>query len=168
MRAILPLVLLTSLLLNACGFHLRGQEEFAFTFQSLHILSPNEYTPFVGELQRALKAAGVQLADAPDQAQITLQIVSETTGKQILSLSSAGRVLEYQLRYAVSFHAYDALQQEWLTPQEIVLVRNLSYDDTQVLAKEQEEVLLYQSMHSDAVQQMLRRLNQAKPPLTTP
>lgn len=160
---LMSMILLAATLLGACGFHLRGQGASALPFQSLYVQSANDHTPFVAELKRAVQAAGVQLAGSPDSAQLTLNIVSETTGKQILSLSGAGRVLEYQLRYAVSFRAYDAQQQEWLAPDEIVLQRNLSFDDERVLSKEQEELLLYQNMHSDVVQQVLRRLTHAKP-----
>lgn len=169
MRTFLSVLLLMLVLsLAACGFHLRGQGAFALPFQTLYIQSASDYTPFIGELKRAVQAAGVQLADAPDNAQLTLHIVSEVTGKQILSLSAAGRVREYQLRFSISFRAYDRMQQEWLPAEEIVLLRNLSYDDMQVMAKEQEEILLYQNMRSDAVQQMLRRLNHAKPPQPKP
>lgn len=160
------LLLMVVLLLAACGFHLRGQT--ALPFQTLYIQSTSDYTPFAGELKRVVQGAGVQLADSPDSAQLILNIVSEITGKQILSLSGAGRVREYQLRFSVSFRAYDRMQKEWLPAEEIMLLRNLSYDDAQVLAKEQEEVLLYQNMRSDAVQQILRRLNHAKPPQTKP
>ena len=159
-------IILTTLafvLLSACGFHLRGQSAFALPFQSIYIQSASDYTPFVGEMKRALQAAGVQLADTPDQAQLILHIVSETTDKQILSLSGAGRVREFQLRFSLSFRAYDPMQQVWLPAAEISLLRNLTYDDAQVLAKEQEEALLYQDMRNDAVQQMLRRLNHAQP-----
>ena len=158
---LLPLIFLA--LLSACGFHLRGQGEFALPFQSLHVQSANAYTPFISELKSAIQATGVQLADSPDTAQLTLNIASEMASKQILSLSSAGRVREYQLRYIISFRAFDRAQREWLPAQEIVLLRNLPFDDTQVLAKEQEEDLLYQDMRADSVQQMLRRLNRAKP-----
>jgi LPS-assembly lipoprotein len=83
--------------------------------------------------------------------------------KQILSLSDAGRVREYQLNYRVSLRAYDNKQQEWVSADEIVLQRYLSYDNTLVLAKEAEETVLYQDMRTDAVQQILRRLSLAKP-----
>lgn len=167
MRTVFPVPwLMLALLLTACGFHLRGQA--ALPFQTLYIQSASDYTPFIGELKRAVQGAGVQLADSSDSAQLTLNVVSEVSGKQILSLSGAGRVREYQLRFSVSFRAYDQSQQEWLPAEEIAVLRNLSYDDAQVLAKEQEEVLLYQNMRSDAVQQMLRRLNHAKPPQTKP
>ena len=69
------------------------------------------------------------------------------------------------LQYRISLRAYDQKQQEWLAPQEITLQRDYYYDNTQVLAMMQEEALLYQNMRSDAVQQVLRRLNHAHPPL---
>ena len=47
---------------------------------------------------------------------------------------------------------------------EIHLQRDYSYDVTLVFAKHQEETMLYDDMRTDAVQQMLRRLNHAKPP----
>ncbi len=39
----------------------------------------------------------------------------------------------------------------------------MTYEDTEVLAKESEEALLYRDMKADAVQQMLRRLSVANP-----
>jgi LPS-assembly lipoprotein len=41
----------------------------------------------------------------------------------------------------------------------------VSYDDTQVLAKESEEQLLFRDMQSDMVQQILRRLAAARKPV---
>ncbi|MFN3398581.1 MAG: LPS assembly lipoprotein LptE [Sulfurimicrobium sp.] len=35
----------------------------------------------------------------------------------------------------------------------------MSFNDAQVLAKEQEEAMLYRDMQNDAVQQIIRRLN---------
>jgi LPS-assembly lipoprotein len=156
-------VFLLVLALMGCGFHLRGHSAFALPFQRLFVQTSNEYAPFVNELKIAIKANDVEITKTPEQAQLTLQIVSEVADKQILSLSSAGRVLEYRLQYRVSLRAFDQKQHEWLAPQEITLRRDYSYDDTQLLAKQQEEALLYQNMRTDAVQQVMRRLNHAKP-----
>lgn len=164
MRATSLIVLMLSLLLAACGFHLRGQEAFVLPFKTLYVQSPNDYTPFINALKIAIETNDVKIADTPDQAELTLQIVSETQDRQILSLSGAGRVLQYRLQYRISLRAYDKQQQEWLAPQEVTLHRDFSYDDSQVLAKEQEEALLYKDMRIDAVQAVLRRLNHAHPP----
>jgi len=51
---------------------------------------------------------------------------------------------------------------------EIFLRRELAFDDTQLLAKQQEEVLLYRDMQNDLVQQLMRRLAAAKMPEAAP
>ncbi len=154
-------VLLMTLLLSACGFHLRGQA--VLPFESLYLQVPNESSPFAVELKRALLANNVRLTKSAEQAQVVLQIVSEVPEKQILTLSGGGRVREYQLRFRVSLRAYDQKQIDWIPAEEILLRRDFTYDDTQILAKQEEETLLYQNMYSDAVQQVLRRLSLAKP-----
>ena len=107
---------------------------------------------------------GISLSDSSENAQLTLLIVSETPSKQILSLSEAGRVSEYQLGYRVSFRAYDSKQQDWVAADEIVLQRYLSFNNALILAKEAEEAILYKDLRTDAVTQILRRLSRAKPP----
>jgi LPS-assembly lipoprotein len=160
------LLLLTMLALAACGFHLRGSnlKDVQFAFKSLYLKAPSE-TPFVGNLRQILKANKIEMTATADKADLVLEVVSEQTLKQILSLSGAGKVQEYQLFYRISLRAYDNQQNDWLPADEISLSRILPYDDAQVLAKEQEEASLYKDMRSDAVAQAVRRLNRAKPQL---
>lgn len=160
------LLLLTMLALSACGFHLRGSnlKDVQFAFKSLYLKVPSE-TPFVADLRRILTLNKIVLVPSADTADLVLEVVSEQTQKQILSLSGAGRVQEYQLFYRINLRAYDNQQNDWLPADEISLSRILPYDDTQVIAKEQEEATLYKDMRSDAVAQAVRRLNRAKPQL---
>ncbi len=136
----------------------------SFAFKSLYLKAPAE-TAFVEDLRRTLKAAKIGMAPSADQADLVLEVVSEQATKQILSLSGAGRVQEYQLFYRVSLRAYDSKQVDWLPAEEISLSRIMSYDDTLILAKQQEEATLFKDMRSDAVAQAVRRLNRAKPQL---
>ncbi len=151
-------------LLSSCGFHLRGHnlKGAGFPFGSLYLKSAAP-TPFISDLRSNLELYKIRLAATAADADLTLDIVSEASDKQILSLSGAGQVLEFQLRYRVSIRAYDKQMNEWLPADEISLQRTLSYDAAQILAKEQEEGLLYRDMRSDAVQQVMRRLSRAKP-----
>lgn len=160
MRAI---IILLALVLSACGFHLRGHDlkGASFPFKSLYFNAAP--TPFVADLKTSLELYNIELVPTPDKADLTLVIVSEIPDKQILALSGAGQVLEYQLRYRVSLRAYDKQMVEWMPADEILLQRTLTYDPAQILAKEQEEALLYRDMRSDAVQQVMRRLSRAKP-----
>lgn len=157
------LLFATTLLLAACGFHLRGHgAPVVLAFQSVY-LKANGDTPFVTDLRNALRSNKVAVTESSDQATITLEVISEASDKQILSLSSAGLILEYQLRYRVSLRAYDKQLAVWIPDEEILVMRAMTYDNAQVLAKEQEEAMLYKDMRSDAVMQALRRLSRAKP-----
>ena len=91
------ILLLTTLLLGACGFHLRGQTEMPFN--SLYLDTFNSKTPFVTELRRSLEASKVKLATTAEQADVVLQVVFENSDKQILTLSGSGRVTEFRLIY---------------------------------------------------------------------
>jgi LPS-assembly lipoprotein len=159
-------ILAATLSLTACGFHLRGSvlKDVTFSFKTLYLKAPGE-TLFVADLRHALKANNIALAASADQADLVLEVVSEEPMKQILSLSGSGRVQEYQLSYRVSLRAYDNKLTDWLPADEISLSRILPYDDAQVLAKQQEEEMLFKDMRSDAVGQAIRRLNRAKPQL---
>ena len=154
-------VLLMSLLLAACGFHLRGQA--GMPFDTLYLDAANPGTPFIADLRRNLEANKVRLVNSAKEADVVLNIVFEIPEKQILTLGGSGRVNEFQLRYRVSLRAYDLKQQDWIPAEEMMLRRDYVYDDTKILAKEAEEALLYQSMRSDMVQQIVRRLSRAKP-----
>lgn len=159
-----PLIMLAIVsLLAACGFHLRGDAKMPFA--SLYIEAANPASPLIVDLRRTLEANHVKLTSSADKADVVLNIVSDLPEKQILTLGGSGRVNEFQLRYRVSLRAYDSEQREWLSADELLLSRDFTYDDAQILAKEAEEAMLYQSMRSDMVQQIVRRLSHAKPRL---
>jgi LPS-assembly lipoprotein len=144
--------------LAACGFQLRGQA--ALPFDSIYVSgSP----AFATQVARAVRAGSTtRVTDNPKDAQVTLQILSEGRERAILSLSGAGRVRELQLRYRVSYRLYDKNNKEYIPLSEVLLKRDLTYSDADVLGKEQEEALLYRDMQSDAVQQLMRRLQASR------
>lgn len=157
----LSALLFTAVLLAGCSFHLRGQA--GMPFDTLYLEAANPKSPFTRELRRNLEANKVKLVNTAAQADVVLNIVSETPDKQILTLSASGLVNEFQLFYRVSVRAYDLRKQDWIPAEEFVLHRDYIYDNNHVLAMEAEETLLYQSMRSDMVQQIVRRLSRAKP-----
>jgi LPS-assembly lipoprotein len=155
------ILLSAALLLASCGFHLRGQT--ALPFESLYVQAPPT-SQLVTQLKRTFAAgSGVRIADKPGDAQVLLQIMNELREKEIVALSGGGRVREYQLRYRVSYRLTDNKGVNvYIAPSELVLRREFSFNDAEALAKESEEALLYRDMQSDAVQQLMRRLQAAK------
>ena len=154
-------ILLIATTVASCGFQLRGQA--AIPYKTLFIDTPG-YSVFANDLERAIRSGSeTKVVHNRNDAEAVLKIVSELQEKHILSLSSGGKVREFELRYRVGYRLVDHAGNELAPPSEIYLRRDMTYDDTEVLAKESEEALLYRDMKSDAVQQMLRRLSVAKP-----
>jgi LPS-assembly lipoprotein len=162
-RFALSFVLLATLALSACGFHLRGPESTRLPFHTIYIgLADN--SPLGSELKRYIRAGGdTKIVDDPKEAEANLEVLSETRDKSILTLNSVGQVSEYTIYYRFRFRVKDLKGQELLAPTEITLKRDMSYSNSLVLSKDQEEQMLYREMQSDLVQQILRRLNALKP-----
>lgn len=155
------LVLLCATLLSACGFKLRGEVDLPYS--SLYIALPESNT-LRAKLARSIRAGSkTVVADSAGEAQATFAITRDFMSKDILSLNSAGRVREYQLIRTFDFRVADATGRELIPPGQIVVRRDITFDDSQVLAKEAEEVLLVRDMEDDLVQQVLRRLAASKP-----
>ncbi len=166
MRAFKTLVsvVLAAAVLAGCGFQLRGTNgQYNLPFQSIWLSFP-ETSPLGTELKRNLRAAEtVRIESDASRAQALFDVLAESRGKTILSLNSLGRVREYTLSYTLVFRVRDANNRELLAPTELTLRRNIAFDESQVLAKESEEALLYRDMQADLVQQILRRLAAIKP-----
>lgn len=154
------LILAFALMLMGCGFQLRGTQPLPFS--SLYIGTP-EHSELGAALRRNIRALGsTRLTDTPQEAQAIFSVIGEAREKSILSLSGTGRVREFQLRYRFAYRVHDLKGREFVPPTEIVLVREISFSDERVLAKEQEEARLYRDMQNDLAQQLMRRLAAAK------
>jgi LPS-assembly lipoprotein len=159
-------IVAVALLLSACGFHLRGA--YSLPFDTIYVALP-ESAELRAVIKRNIEASTqTRVTDAANEAQATLRIVSDAPIKNILSLNSAGRVREFQLTRTFVFAVANNAGGEYLPQSTIVISREMSFDDSAVLSKEAEEVLLWRDIQNDLVQQLLRRLAAAKlrPPAT--
>ena len=161
-RLVLALALLAGL--SACGFELRGSGgQYNMPFKTIYLAFPDN-SSLGTELRRNLRGSDkVEVVADEAKAEARFEVLSENRAKAILSLNSQGRVREYLLTYTLVFRVRNARGEEVLGATEIVLKRPLTFNESQVLAKESEEALLYRDMQADLVQQILRRLSAVKP-----
>ncbi|HKU45868.1 MAG TPA: LPS assembly lipoprotein LptE [Burkholderiales bacterium] len=153
------------LLLSACGFQLRGSA--TVPFDTLYL--PRANTGIGLDLKRQIQAGtNAKVIEEQKQADAVLAFTEEIRQKEVLSLTSAGRVREFQLRYRVGFRVHDQRNRDYVPNTTIQLTRDVTFNDADILAKEQEEQLLYRDMQADMVQQIIRRLAAAKPPPPKP
>ena len=132
-------------------------------FSSVFVSAPGG-SVVATELRRELANIPTKLMPSAKDADAQLNIIEDRRDRQILSLSGAGRVREYELKLRVVYQLIDAKNGVFIPTSEIQLSRILSYDDSRIIAKQQEEALLYQDMERDAVGQILRRMTAIKRP----
>lgn len=177
-RSLLPLA--GAVLLAGCGFQLRQAPDFAFN--SIVINAPPS-SPLAAELRRSLASDGkVQVLDASALAapagssalaapagapasapaapagRVIFDLLQEQREKTVVGINAQGQVVEYTLRTRVRFRLRTAQGRDLIPDTELVLNRDISFNETIVLAKEAEETLLYRDMQTDMVQQLMRRL----------
>ena len=158
-------------MLQGCGFKLRGAVTYAF--DTIAVLA-SQNGAVAAELRAAL---GNRLRDgtlsaatavagtgttAPAPAQVTLEILQELRERSVAGVNAAGQVRELQLRIRVKFRLRNASGKDIIEDTEILQQRDISFNESAVLAKEVEEALLYRNMQTDIVQQLLRRLAAVK------
>ena len=148
-------------LLGGCGFRLRGSQTFAFDTIAV---TPESGSAVATELVRyfgdTVRPVAVPKGEAP--AQVILDILQDVREKVVVGVNASGQVREFQLRLRVRFKLRTPQGREIISPDEIVQQRDISFNESAVLAKEAEEVLLYRDMQTDIVQQLLRRLAAVK------
>ncbi|MCU0943457.1 MAG: LPS assembly lipoprotein LptE [Hydrogenophaga sp.] len=149
------LVALGTLALTGCGFQLRQAPKFAF--DSLRLMG-NETLPVSQALRRELALNGLRVVNGAQAAPVTLVVLLDQRERAVVGQTAAGQVRELQLRTRFRFRLQTGDERILIDDTELLLERDLSFNETQVLAKDAEELLLYRDMTNDIVQQVLRRI----------
>ncbi|RZT41136.1 LPS-assembly lipoprotein LptE [Cupriavidus agavae] len=147
-------------LLAGCGFHMRGNADFAF--KRLYIGIPPG-TLMGADLRRNIRnGSDTKIVEDKADADAFLDVLSDTRGKSILSITAQGVVREYRLNQRFVFRLTDSTGKELIPPSTLLLTRDLTYNEANTLAKAYEEEQLFRDMQKDVVQQLMRRLAAVK------
>lgn len=161
MRFLVALILAAAL--TGCGFHLRGSGSAQLPYKTMYIALPDTAEVNIW-LQRYIRAGrSTEIVSDPKAADAVFQQLSDARQKTILSVNAQGRVREYRLQLNYSFRIVNAKGQVLVPANEINLSRDITFDDSSILAKDLEEGLLWRDMTNDMVSQIVRRLTIVKP-----
>jgi LPS-assembly lipoprotein len=144
---------------TSCGFALRTAPNFAFKSLFFPLA---ESSTLSTELKRSLESGGkvrvISDVRQIDQAEVILDVLQDRREKTVVAVNASGQVREFQLRLRFSFKLRSTKGKDLIPTTEIVQQRDISFNESAVLAKETEEGLLYREMQSDIIQQIMRRL----------
>jgi len=146
-----------AVLLGGCGFHLQGAVHLPEGLRSVYVSTDDELSPFAVELRSGIERSGANLAKAAGNADAVIRIRQDRTGRRVLSVSARNTPQEYEIYYSVEY-SIDRGGSEVVAAQQLELTRYFSFDESLLLAKEREEVLLREAMARDLTDLVLRRL----------
>src|SRR5688572_4341775 len=151
-RVLAWIPVVTGMALASCGFQLRGDP--AVGLQSI-------YVPGGGvaqEIRRTLASGPTKVVAASKDAEAHLRILAEARDKAVHTITATGRVYEFELRLVVR---YDMLvpgrELPVIPPAEAVARRIITYSEAAPIAKEAEELLLFQGMQVELADRILRQ-----------
>lgn len=142
-----------ALVLSACGFKLREAPTFAF--DAVQLTGASSYV--TAQLRRELQVNGLRVDGTP-LPPVILTVQVDQRERVVVGQTAAGQVRELQLRVRFRFNLRTRDERMLIDDSELLLERDLSFNETQVLAKDAEEQMLYRDMTSDIAQQVVRRL----------
>ncbi len=156
-RLALLTLLMSCLLLAACGFKLKGATPLPVDTLYTNI---TENSAFGVAMRRAIRAASpnTRIVADPRQAQARLIQLANNERLRELSIDADGRVEEYELTVEFMFQLVDAAGHIILPPTTLRATRELPYDDTVVQAKQGEITTVFRQMQQSMVDRVLRHL----------
>jgi LPS-assembly lipoprotein len=141
--------------LAACGFHLQGVARLPPAFATTQLVAEDRYTDFHRALEDALRASGSRLSGAAATAAV--EVLADDSGQRVLSVSATNTPTEYEVYYTVRYRVRIG-GKEVLTPKVLTLTRDYSFNETAVLAKEQEQEQIRAALARELAALVMRRL----------
>ena len=176
-------LLLVAVLPAACGFHPRGSA-FPVGDPGRLFVDADRGSSVEEPLREALRERSFVLVDDRDEADVVLRLSDERQTQRIVSVRSTGRVSEFELVHALDMRierapsgsatsdefavpdarpaeAFDAAPRTEAalppTADRVVVTREYTYDEAQVLGKENEARILRREMSEELVRQIVLR-----------
>src|SRR5690242_20221719 len=135
------LALLMAIVVTGCGFQLRGSTSAQIPYKTFNIALPDSAELGIW-LKRYIESSGsTELVKTPQEAEATFQQLYDNRQQTILSVNAQGQVREYRLQVTYGFRIVDPKGRVLVPPNEITVSRDMTYDASAVLAKDQEAAM---------------------------
>jgi len=164
-RAAILLCLFLGFALAGCGFQLRGGSSVPEAVQPLALkCGPEVPDQLCREVEQQLARGGVELTGETGATAI-LQLGNFRQERRATAVTARAAAAEYRLRQSVELQLIAADQTPLIATERVNSAITYRYDETNVLAKQQEEKTLQNQLSGNLARQVLFRLaplNQAR------
>ena len=144
--------------LAGCGFHLRGSDALPAEMSVTYIQSANPFSSLVDDFADALRTHGVQVTEERAAATAVLRIHENNKDREVLSVNTSGKVLEYQLRQMIRFSVATAENLPIVEQQTVTMKRAYLYRSSDVLGSEREKDAVRSTLQKNLVNMAMLRI----------
>jgi LPS-assembly lipoprotein len=155
------IVVISLLLLSACGFVLRGEANLAAALQRVHVQTADPFSPLKRDLDAALARSGAKVEDKSGDgiAEITLSNVSHAP--VVRSVGATAFVNEFSMVYHVELAIADGAGKSLQPTQVIEHSRTFTFDQSQAIGTNVEQDEIKKEMEREMVQTLMRKIEAA-------
>lgn len=141
--------------LTACGYHLRGSIALPEALKNMYIFGAS--SSLQSEMLVMVRGSKGKIASSPNDAGIVIKVLKEEMRRRVLSIGTTGKSSEVELNYYLRFQFYDNQEKPLMDEQTIELAREFFNDQTAVLAKESEEVVISKEIYKQVARMLMAR-----------
>lgn len=164
-KTTIGVLIVVSLLLNGCGFKLRGDQPLPLGITQLRLLNDKSNAPLQREFVKRLSIYEIAVVSSTDYSNplqtLDVQVMPDSLDRRLLSTFSTGQVAEYELTLNIRYQI--AFPNEQAQTIQFNVTREYQDDPDAILAKSRELELVLREMRKQASDRMIRLMASQTP-----
>jgi LPS-assembly lipoprotein len=144
-----------------CGFHLRGSAALPPAMAVTYIKSDQPFSTLADDFAAALKIHDVRVTQERSEATAVLNILENKVKTGVLSVNTAGKVVEYEIIQTIRFSVVTAGNEPLVPEQTVSMNRDYIFSSTDVLGSRREDKVVRANLQSNVVNLAILRITAA-------
>ncbi len=153
------LLILLTLCLSACGFHLRGQYQLPAPLYRLYIETSSPYDPFIQALDQVLHKMKVVVPKTAQEANVVLVVNSLHNSQALVSSSTTSQVNTYAITYTLDFSLQDPQGKVLLAAKQVSASQSYTISSSQAITGSAQAQQIQSQLYQDVIYQLFNLLS---------
>lgn len=153
------IVILLTLTLSACGFHLRNSYNLPSELQNTYVSSPTQYNSLATHLRSQLTSSNIKLAQNPNSAKTIIRVFDINKRNSNSGIGNNQTTSSVTLSETASFDITDSKGKILLPMQQVSASRSLTVQSNEIIGNNNQEQVLFQAIERDLVTDILNILS---------
>ena len=152
-------LLVVTLLLSGCGFHLRGMVGESSWLKNVIVVNNSVGHDLETALNSLLQSYNIELAHHARHANFLILLEFDEFAKQITNVSASTAPRQYQITYTVQFNVSTQNAKIIVPTTKIVITRYLTINNDRILGSISEEAKFKNEMQREAALQIIEKIS---------